>query len=179
MSRTTTLTLGALALALMILLPILLMGKAVYDRNNGTIWRVSIEGYDPRDLLHGHYLNFTYDWNFRDEQAASCGYDQKCCLCLSEAEAGSNIDPVATMVGCRSPEARQCRAKIIGEKGWNRFVTDNQQYFVPEEHALALEKKLTEGQHDFKMEIAVPHSGGTAIIRKLYIDQKPIEEFLD
>jgi hypothetical protein len=28
----------------------------------GTEWEVPIEGYDPRDLLRGHYVEFTYDW---------------------------------------------------------------------------------------------------------------------
>lgn len=28
----------------------------------GTEWEVPVEGYDPRDLLRGHYVEFTYDW---------------------------------------------------------------------------------------------------------------------
>lgn len=28
----------------------------------GTDWDVPIAGYDPRDLLRGHYVEFTYDW---------------------------------------------------------------------------------------------------------------------
>lgn len=28
----------------------------------GTEWEVPIEGYDPRDVLRGHYVEFTYDW---------------------------------------------------------------------------------------------------------------------
>lgn len=28
----------------------------------GTEWAVPVEGYDPRDLLRGHYIQFTYDW---------------------------------------------------------------------------------------------------------------------
>lgn len=28
----------------------------------GTEWEVPIEGYDPRDLLRGHYVEFSYDW---------------------------------------------------------------------------------------------------------------------
>jgi hypothetical protein len=30
--------------------------------HEGTEWEVPIEGYDPRDLLRGHYVEFTYDW---------------------------------------------------------------------------------------------------------------------
>jgi len=28
----------------------------------GTEWEVPIMGYDPRDYLRGHYVEFTYDW---------------------------------------------------------------------------------------------------------------------
>lgn len=28
----------------------------------GTEWEVPIEGYDPRDYLRGHYVEFSYDW---------------------------------------------------------------------------------------------------------------------
>lgn len=28
----------------------------------GTEWDVEVQGYDPRDLLRGHYVEFTYDW---------------------------------------------------------------------------------------------------------------------
>ncbi len=30
--------------------------------HTGTEWEVPIAGYDPRDLLRGHYVEFTYDW---------------------------------------------------------------------------------------------------------------------
>lgn len=28
----------------------------------GTEWEVPVAGYDPRDVLRGHYVAFTYDW---------------------------------------------------------------------------------------------------------------------
>lgn len=28
----------------------------------GTDWEVPVQGYDPRDLLRGHYIQFQYDW---------------------------------------------------------------------------------------------------------------------
>ncbi|MEL6738861.1 MAG: GDYXXLXY domain-containing protein [Pseudomonadota bacterium] len=33
----------------------------------GTDWEVEIEGYDPRDLLRGHYVEFQYAWPIRRE----------------------------------------------------------------------------------------------------------------
>lgn len=39
-----------------------LWGLSDYQSRQGTDWEVPIEGYDPRDLLRGHYVEFTYDW---------------------------------------------------------------------------------------------------------------------
>jgi len=30
--------------------------------HTGTEWEVPIAGYDPRDYLRGHYVEFSYDW---------------------------------------------------------------------------------------------------------------------
>lgn len=37
---------------------------AISDRTyrTGTEWEVPIAGYDPRDILRGHYVEFEYDW---------------------------------------------------------------------------------------------------------------------
>ena len=34
----------------------------------GTDWEVPVQGYDPRDLLRGHYVEFQYDWPVRREE---------------------------------------------------------------------------------------------------------------
>jgi hypothetical protein len=39
-----------------------LWGMSERTYNQGTDWEVPIAGYDPRDYLRGHYVEFTYDW---------------------------------------------------------------------------------------------------------------------
>lgn len=34
---------------------------------SGTEWEVPIQGYDPRDYLRGHYVEFSYDWPGADQ----------------------------------------------------------------------------------------------------------------
>lgn len=60
MNRAVLLRLAALALPLVGLGALWL----TTDRasRQGTEWDVPIEGYDPRDLLQGHYVQFQYDW---------------------------------------------------------------------------------------------------------------------
>jgi uncharacterized membrane-anchored protein len=171
--------LAVLALVLMVLSPSLLMVKAMYDRANGTIWQVNITGFDPRDLLRGHYLNFRYDWSMLDAAPADhCTAGQPCCLCLTRMSDNNYSDPLARYMACEPKDAVRastpsCDSRIIGGNPHGAQI-----YYVPEKHALRLERLLRGGNHDFKMEIAVPRSGGPAIIRDLYIDQKPLAEFL-
>ena len=49
-----------LALILPVLVPLLLAGKIVYERAMAPVHLVRIEGYDPRDMLYGHYLRFRF-----------------------------------------------------------------------------------------------------------------------
>lgn len=39
--------------------------------NTGTDWEVPIEGYDPRDYLRGHYVEFSYDWPGIEERGVA------------------------------------------------------------------------------------------------------------
>lgn len=39
-----------------------LWGWADHQSRQGTDWLVPIQGYDPRDLLRGHYIEYSYDW---------------------------------------------------------------------------------------------------------------------
>lgn len=39
-----------------------LWGWSDHQSRQGTDWDVPVAGYDPRDLLRGHYVQFRYDW---------------------------------------------------------------------------------------------------------------------
>jgi hypothetical protein len=39
-----------------------LWGLSDQTYQTGTEWEVPIQGYDPRDYLRGHYVEFSYDW---------------------------------------------------------------------------------------------------------------------
>ncbi|OGS56673.1 MAG: hypothetical protein A3J40_04265 [Erythrobacter sp. RIFCSPHIGHO2_12_FULL_63_10] len=57
---------GRTSRILVLVLPIAglaaLWGWSDYRSRQGTDWLVPVAGYDPRDLLRGHYVEFTYDW---------------------------------------------------------------------------------------------------------------------
>lgn len=63
-------------------LPLLGLGTlwAMSDRtyNSGTEWEVPIAGYDPRDYLRGHYVEFSYDWPGVGSDPAQIGPEALC-----------------------------------------------------------------------------------------------------
>jgi hypothetical protein len=46
----------------------------------GTEWDVPIAGYDPRDLLRGHYVIFTYDWPGLEESGNRWDLANELCI---------------------------------------------------------------------------------------------------
>lgn len=56
----------AIALAVPLVVLLLLIGRGELITHSGTKWRVRITGYDPRDLVHGHYLRYQLSWLWSD-----------------------------------------------------------------------------------------------------------------
>lgn len=61
-----------------------LWGMSEYESRQGTFWEVPVAGYDPRDLLRGHYVEFTYDWAGLEEGLerglADRGHPNRICI---------------------------------------------------------------------------------------------------
>ncbi|EAQ28760.1 hypothetical protein NAP1_14213 [Erythrobacter sp. NAP1] len=57
-----------------------LWGWTDYESRQGTEWDVEIRGYDPRDLLRGHYVQFSYDWNGLDDRLGMGDPPARLCL---------------------------------------------------------------------------------------------------
>lgn len=165
---------AVLALLFILGVPALMLGKAVYDRHNGAVWRIDIAGYDPRDLLRGHYLQFQYVWNFDDGTQQGCTYGRPCCLCLDGRDGA--VNPPVRITDCADRAAlRQCDGLIRGKGRAGAVMTDNQVYFIPEREALALESLLRGGEARFQMEIVTPSGGGAPVMRGLYMDGTRVE----
>ena len=78
-----------------------LIGRAELNLRDGRTWELPISGYDPRDLLSGHYLRYQYRLEWL-QGASTCGngedIDPACCLCLQPRE-GSR-EPLVHNVRC-------------------------------------------------------------------------------
>ncbi|AGH99076.1 GDYXXLXY domain-containing protein [Micavibrio aeruginosavorus] len=159
-------------LLLPLLVPGLLWVKAATDQTAGPIWTVKIAGYDPRDLLHGRYIQFRYDWMEADAEGtpACSNNDPNCCLCLNGDQTYMNV----TRLQCDAPGAdRVCQSRIPTPS-----ATGAQKYFIPEEFAADLDRLVVSEPDRFMMEIAVPGAFGAPVIRGLSLDGMPLRDYL-
>lgn len=66
-----------LSLAAALLLPLaasaVIWGTTRHQAQRGEEWLVPIVGYDPRDLLRGHFVQYRYDWPVDEDQRRQGG----------------------------------------------------------------------------------------------------------
>lgn len=75
-----------LVLAAVLMLPIVGLAAGIGVReaslSGASEWRIPITGYDPRDPVRGHYVQFVYDWRV-EGSTAHCEIGSACELCLA------------------------------------------------------------------------------------------------
>lgn len=101
--------------------------------NSGTEWEVPIQGFDPRDYLRGHYVEFSYDWPGINE----FGDAPLTLLCL-EGEA-----PQLTRVtagNSAGPCPHPLRANASGVYAWDALTRGR--LYIGQERAGALQEQL-------------------------------------
>ena len=180
------------ATAIAAILPVLgiaaLIVRAEVKVRTGVEWLLGIEGYDPRDLLSGHFLRYRYAFVWEGED--SCG-DQPpddgpalswrgrrspvpgtaagCCVCLLRRGEGL-VEPGARLVRCDEVEDQRCDGALQADD-----VIDPQKYFVPEDRALALEQALRGRTAAVSVSL---RRGAPPAVKDLYLDGKPWREAL-
>jgi uncharacterized membrane-anchored protein len=134
---------------------------------------IPISGYDPRDLLSGHYL--TYRLDIKTEKGCSkYEYaDGTVYLCLEKPDDGSVRGyPVENIT---EPASDECAIVIKGKCRYNRFIAGVERFYIPEEHAEYLDAIIRKGKCSLKIKI---DSKGNASIKDMLIDGKSWKEYL-
>ena len=167
-------------LLISVILPILVLSgliiKTEVEINQSKHLMLTVEGYDPRDLLRGHYINFRYKWDFDEIKTShfvSLNKDyfkQDIYLCISK---GSKVYPILLS------SIDECDFKIIGNlrnpdgKGQYDFTLGIEKYYVPEKYSKLLEDELRSKKSQIKLAV---NSQGRAVIMQLYIEGVPWQE---
>jgi hypothetical protein len=97
----------------------------------GTDWEVPVQGYDPRDLLRGHYLMFQYDWPITDEDDVP-GPGMMLCL-EGDAPIINSAEVVPLQTRCPRPLRAAPGDTLLAGK-----------LYIPQERAAALERQLAD-----------------------------------
>ena len=118
-----------LLLAAALALPVAALAAGIAAAELGargaTVWRLPVTGYDPRDPVRGHFVNFRYDWRIIGP-AHLCRPGGACQLCLEGGGAtaravargttcAARIDPAVSKLGVRyAPEFAGTTLAVTG-----------------------------------------------------------------
>jgi len=181
----------AIAVAASLALPLVALGALIGEQEaklaSAAVLNVPLRGYDPRDLLRGHYMLGRLDWDWEREPApAKDAFDVDGAACVLAADGPKpRLRFVAAwQSGDRADD--DCRLMIVG-RGWPRqgstparFVpaslddgNGNVKLFVPEARATDLENLLMRRPGALTVDLAV-RPDGSAAIKALRVDGQPI-----
>lgn len=124
---------------------------AEYSSRQGTVWHVPIAGYDPRDILRGHYVVYTYEWPGLETAPRGAGAGDTLCL---EGDA-----PHLTRVF--PPRGQACETFVTARGGWNdpEGGLATGRLYVPQDRAAALERRLADPALQGMVHIRVREDG--------------------
>ncbi|TGJ98593.1 GDYXXLXY protein [Leptospira langatensis] len=148
---------------LSIFLPILVLGSLTLEREidlrNGKVLILPITGYDPRDLLSGHFLRFQIDPSYSE---SVCNEDSNTsslsgetgvklqsseygsCVCFESREPSSYEAKYLADCSPSEREILKCWTYIKGSCKYGRFEYPFRKYYIPEEKAKEWDAKLRE-----------------------------------
>lgn len=151
-------------LALAITLPIILLAANAswhfYKLGQGVEIRLPIQGFDPRDLLAGHYLIYQIDYGLGDFcNSTDDTQRQHHTICLQPQQ---------------SEASASCSIPLAGFCSHEGFKAGIERFYIPEQYASTLDKAIR-GQ---KGEIVIMVKNGKASVKDLLIEGKPWLEFI-
>ena len=127
-----------------------------------------VEGFDPRDLLSGHYITYTVDYpDFRATTCSECTHGGGKYLCLDTGVLSESMD-----ANCQLVIRGDCRCW-----GESYFDAGIDRYYVPETHAAELDRLMREGRYEASIKVFVTRDG-RAYVNDLLFEGVPWREFL-
>jgi len=146
-----------IALIFPIIALVLLVGYKKYILSFGEEVTLPITGYDPRDLLSGHYLLYRIDYGVKACSRNKYASNKTAYVCLKPKKFSYSW-----------PE--KCKLLIKGSCNRLRFEAGIERYFVPENEAKKLEGLVRDNEASIVLSVL---RNGKAQIKDLLIDGKP------
>jgi len=158
--------------AFAVLVPILVLSgwtlSLGFNRMSGLQLRVRVEGYDPRDLLAGHFTTFALSV----DSTLACGgsAEEGRCLCFGR-EVGTVFN-VPYWGGACEDRPVSCRAFLRGTCPFGRFVTGRERYSIPER----LSPVLLRAPPDASVLLSVDEDGGS-LVQGMMVGDESLEAY--
>lgn len=160
-----------------VILPIVALAALVAEHEfhlrHGKEFILKIEGYDPRDLLSGHYL--TYQVNYEAEWQVNCSSlsapdsplgtvpaAPEMCVCFTN-------EGTRQFLSCDTEASVRCEAVLRGTCQYGRFTAGIERFYIPENQSLILDHLVRAKRGEIV--VSVPPNG-RAVIKDLLIDGK-------
>lgn len=157
-----------------VIVPVIMMvtwlGSLVLDVYRAKEVVLQIEGYDPRSLLYGHYLqyNVRYGITAPEPKTVSDWRKRVACMCLSDSTPSKG-----TWLGrCADRDKQQCPLYIVGWQFGDQFMGGIERYYIPEEY----QKALATIPNNSTITVRVTPSGGATVVG-MHVAGEPILEY--
>lgn len=140
----------------------------------GVDWDVPVRGYDPRDLLRGHYIRYEYDWPYaqpkgEEELGFDVGGYGPVCL-IGKAPVLRLAKPLS-----HSDDEKGCDA-VVRPNEWRESDGEDgahrDRLFVPQTQAAGLESRLRDEKQQGVIRIRV-RADGVATPQSLSFRPRP------
>ncbi len=156
---------SALVLLAALLLPTLVLagwaGLIATRQAGDPSTRVEIQGFDPRDLLRGHYLQA------RLKLGLSAG-DAPACVCVEPENGPPGRPATRPLASCQPQDVGSCRYPMADPLRVLRI-------YVPQEKAADLDRRLRMGEEN--LSVAVHFQGDGEIgVSDLQVDGVPVAD---
>lgn len=135
----------------------------------GTAVQLPITGYDPRDLLSGHFMRYRLELGESNPCGVASAHNEVCaCVAAQSAESVSGV----YWAGSCAARPAECRTFLRGRCDGSRFVAGVEQYFIPEDLAPQLQRLPEEAT----IVLALDRAGHATVLRML-VAGEPVEEY--
>ncbi len=131
---------------------------------------LAVVGYDPRDLLSGHYVQYRVDYGIEPCGGGEGDVAEPRCLCFERL---GSFPPVSWYGHCGDKPAT-CRNMLRGQCVGGRLEAGIERYYFPEEHRDLL-ARLPEGS---SIKVRLDGSGGGQVVG-LYVDGVAVERWVE
>ncbi len=142
---------------------------------------LKVAAYDPRDLLAGHYLQYTInfapdgftpteDTSFRPCDVKSEAPER--CICLKR---GSGMEPASVqwMGACAEELLANCKTYLKGQCDNSRFETGLERFYFPDEYSTKLQR-APEGS---TILVKLDGNGG-GLVTDFFVNGVPLLEYV-